>query len=69
VAGGWRKLHNAKFHNLYSAPNIIRATEPRRMRWAGHVAHMGYEKCIQILARKHEEQDEDGRIMLKQISE
>jgi hypothetical protein len=24
VAGGWRKLHNEEFHNLYSSPSIIR---------------------------------------------
>jgi hypothetical protein len=24
VAGGWRKLHNAELHNLYSSPSIIR---------------------------------------------
>jgi hypothetical protein len=23
VAGGWRKLHNEEFHNLYSSPKII----------------------------------------------
>jgi hypothetical protein len=24
VTGGWRKLDNEEFHNLYSSPNIIR---------------------------------------------
>jgi hypothetical protein len=24
VKGDWRKLHNEKLHNMYSAPNIIR---------------------------------------------
>jgi hypothetical protein len=24
VTGGWRKLHNEEFHNLYSSPNIIK---------------------------------------------
>jgi hypothetical protein len=23
VIGGWRKLHNAKLHKLYSSPSII----------------------------------------------
>jgi hypothetical protein len=23
VAGGWRRLHNEEFHNLYTSPNII----------------------------------------------
>jgi hypothetical protein len=41
VTGGWRKLHNEELHNLYSLPSIIRTTESRRMRWAGHVARMG----------------------------
>jgi hypothetical protein len=41
VTGGWRKLHNEELRNLYSSPSIIRIIESRRMRWAGHVAHMG----------------------------
>jgi hypothetical protein len=24
VTGGWRKLHNKKFRNLYASPNITR---------------------------------------------
>jgi hypothetical protein len=42
VVGDWRKLHNEELHNLYSSPNIItsRIIKTRRMRWAGHVAHM-----------------------------
>jgi hypothetical protein len=30
VTGGWRKLHNKEFHNLYSSPNIIRMNRSRR---------------------------------------
>jgi hypothetical protein len=41
VTGGWRKLHNEELHGLYSSPSIIRVIKARRMRWAGHVAHMG----------------------------
>jgi hypothetical protein len=41
VTGGWRKLHNEELHNLYSLPSIIRMIKSRRMRWAGHVSHMG----------------------------
>ena len=40
VTGEWRKLHNAELNNLYS-PNVIRVIKSKRMRWAGHVAHMG----------------------------
>jgi hypothetical protein len=39
--GSWRKLYNDELHNLYSSPNIVRVIKSRRMRWAGHVAHMG----------------------------
>jgi hypothetical protein len=30
--GGWRKLHNEEFHNLYCSPSIIRVNNSRRMR-------------------------------------
>jgi hypothetical protein len=38
VTGGWRKLHNEEFHNLYFSPSVIRMIKSRRLRWAGHVA-------------------------------
>jgi hypothetical protein len=41
VTGGWRKLHNAELHGLYSSPSLVRVIKARRMRWAGHVARMG----------------------------
>ncbi|KAJ4446159.1 hypothetical protein ANN_12852 [Periplaneta americana] len=41
VTGEWRKLHNAELHALYTSPAIIRNIKSRRLRWAGHVAHMG----------------------------
>jgi hypothetical protein len=40
VMGEWRKLHSGELHNLYSSRDI-RQIESRRMRWAGHVAHLG----------------------------
>jgi hypothetical protein len=39
--GSWRKLHNDEIHSLYSSQNIVKVIKSRRMRWAGHVAHMG----------------------------
>jgi hypothetical protein len=44
VTGGWRKLHNEEFHNLYFSTSIIRMIKSRRMRWAGHVAGLGEKR-------------------------
>jgi hypothetical protein len=44
VTGGWRKLHNEDLNDLYSSPSIVCVIKSRRMRWAGHVAHMGERK-------------------------
>jgi hypothetical protein len=44
MGGGWRRLHNEELHNLYTSPNIIRVIKLRRMRWEGHVAHIGEVK-------------------------
>jgi hypothetical protein len=43
--GSWRKLHN-ELHSLYSSPNIVRVIKSRRMRWAGHEAHMEEERGV-----------------------
>jgi dihydrofolate reductase len=43
VTEEWRKLHNEELNDLYSLPKIVRVVKSRRMRWAGHVAHMGEE--------------------------
>ena len=47
VTGEWRKLHNEELSDPYSLPNIVQAVKSRRMRWVGHVAHMGGERCAQ----------------------
>jgi hypothetical protein len=44
--GSWRKLHNDELHSLYSSPNIVRVIKSRKMRWAGHVAHMGEGRSV-----------------------
>jgi len=49
VTGEWRRMHNEELNDFYSSPNIVRVIKWRRMRWAGHVAHMGEERgCIYL---------------------
>jgi len=44
-----------ELHNLYSAPNIVRAIKSRIMRWAGYVARMGEERvAYRVLVGKPE---------------
>jgi hypothetical protein len=47
VTGEWRKLHNEELNGLYYVSNIVRVIKSRRLRWAGHVARMGRERCVQ----------------------
>jgi hypothetical protein len=55
VTGDWRKLHNEKVNNLYSSPNIVRVIKSRRIRWAGHVVHMGEGRVVyRVLVGKPE---------------
>jgi hypothetical protein len=62
VIGGWRKLHNEELHNVYCLPIIIRIIKSRRMRWAGHVAHMGeIRNAYRILVGKPEGKKPLGR--------
>jgi hypothetical protein len=41
VTGDWRNLNIKEFHDLYSSSNIIQLIKSLRMRWTGHVAHVG----------------------------
>jgi hypothetical protein len=45
VTKGWRKQHNEEIHNLYSSTDIV--IKSGTVKWAGHVSHVGDEKCIQ----------------------
>ena len=47
VTGEWRKLHKEELRDLYSLPNIVRVVKARRMKWTGHVARTGGERCAQ----------------------
>jgi hypothetical protein len=44
VKGGWIKLHNEEFRDLYSSQSISRMINSRNIRWAGHVARMEEKK-------------------------
>jgi len=46
VTGEWTRLHNEELKDLYSSPNIVRVIKSIRMRWVGHVAHMGEERGV-----------------------
>jgi len=48
VTEEWRKPHIEELNDLYCSPNTVWVIKSRRMRWAGHVAHMG-ERCIHSL--------------------
>jgi len=39
VAGGWRRLHRGKLHNLYASSDIIEVIKSI-IRWTWHVARM-----------------------------
>jgi hypothetical protein len=55
VTGGWRRQHNEELHNVYYSRNIVRMIKSSRMRWTGHVAHMGeMRNGYTILVRKRE---------------
>ena len=49
------QLHNEELSDLYSLPNIVRVVKSRRMRWLGHVAHMGEGRGVhRVLVGKPE---------------
>jgi len=62
VMGEWRRLHNGELNDLYSSPNIVRVIKSRRMKWAGHLAHVGEERAVyRVLVGKPEGRRPLGR--------
>jgi len=60
--GEWRRMHNEEINDLFSSPNIVRVIKLRRIRWAGHVAHMGEERVVyRVLVGKPEGKRPLGR--------
>ena len=49
-------MHNEELNDMYSSPNIIRVIKSKRMRWAGHVAHLAERRDVfWVLVGKPEE--------------
>jgi hypothetical protein len=73
VTGGWRKVHNTVFHDLYSLPCVIRVIKSRNMAMGGHVARVGgKERYLQGFWWEHakeafEDLVIDGKTVLKFI--
>ena len=62
VTGEWRKLHNEELNDLFCSPNIVQVIKSRRMRWVGHVAHMGEGRDLyRVLVGKPEGKRALGR--------
>jgi hypothetical protein len=52
--------------DLYSSPTIVLVIKSRRMRWAGHVAHMEEGRGVyRVLVEKAEEKRLLGRPRLR----
>jgi len=44
VTEEWKQLHNEELHNMYLSLDIVRVIKSRRLKWAGHTAHIGEMK-------------------------
>jgi len=52
----------SELNALYSSSNVVRVIKSRRMRWAGHVARLGYRRGVhRVLMGKPEGKTPLGR--------
>jgi hypothetical protein len=67
--GSRRKLYNDELHSLYSSPNSVRVIKSRRMRWVGHVAHMGKgrPKSERFLGRPRHRWEDNIKMDLREL--
>jgi len=57
-----KKLHYEELNCLYSSPSTLRVIKSRRMRRAGHVAHVGEGRVVyRVLTGKPEGKSPLGR--------
>jgi hypothetical protein len=49
ITGKWRRLHIEELDDFLRGTKYYLVIKSRRMRWAGHVACMGDERCRQGL--------------------
>ena len=62
MTGEWRKLHNEELNDPYCSPTFVWVMKSRRMRWAGHMAHMGERRGVyRVLVWKREGKRPLGR--------
>jgi hypothetical protein len=62
VTGEWRELHSEDLNDLYCSPNIVLVIKSRKMRWVGHVAHVGERRgAYRVLVGKLEGERPLGR--------
>jgi hypothetical protein len=70
VAGGWRRLHNEEFHNLYSSQNFLRVIKSRRMMGEMGNAYkilVGKPEGKRLLGRPRHRLEDNIRVDLKEI--
>jgi hypothetical protein len=62
VTWEWRKLHIEELNDPYCSPNVIQVIKLSKMRWVGHVAHIGDRRGVyRVLVVKPEGKRPLGR--------